>query len=110
MTDKTKYLTVSLFLAATLIYGAVIYYSTLVYIKDYIYGTYIEIAGSLFPFAGTFTILDNREYKKYDNIFSALPRDITHAGNILIYRAREALTLDELAPEVIRFTDYFNEQ
>ncbi len=110
MTDRTKFLIVSFFAAATLTYGVIIYYSTLVYIKDYIYGTYLDIAGSLFPFAGTFTVVDNREYKKYENIFSGLPRNILHAGDILIYRAPAASTLDELAPEMIRFTDYFNEQ
>ena len=109
MTVKFKNLIVYVFTAATLAYGSVLYYSTLVYIKDYLYGLYIDVAESLFPFANTYTIVDNRDYKKYVKTFSRLPGGFIYAGSLLICRTQQTLTLDELVPEVIPYTDYFSE-
>src|SRR3990172_1893064 len=109
MNDKFKYLIVSLFCAATLSYGIMKYHAELAYLKDYIYGTYLELAETFFPLPENFTIINNRAYKKYVKTFTHLPRGSVHAGGIVLYQVHGTRDLDELAPDLIRYSEYYSE-
>lgn len=109
MTDKLRYLIAALFGAATLAYGIMLHYSTIAYYKDYLHGTFIDLVESFFPFTNTYTIVNHRGYKKYIKTYARLPREFIHAGNVLIFRAKEDTVLNGLVPEMIPFTDYFRE-
>ncbi len=109
MNSTFKYLILSACAAATVSYGVVKYWATLSYYKDYLHGAYLELAETLLPAHPRVTIIDNREYKKYARLFGLTPRGLIHAGSLLLYQTKGAAGLDDLAPDLIRYTGYLSE-
>ena len=108
MKERHRYLIVSIFAAATLSYGAMLYQNAIFFWRDSVYGAYIELADTVFPFGATngTTIVSDSRYKRYVPEYRDLPPGFIHAGGLLLFAAGVESDLDDVAAEAMRYTGY----
>ncbi|MCU0848983.1 MAG: putative glycoside hydrolase [Spirochaetes bacterium] len=107
MNDQIKKLVITAFTLAALIFAVGANYYRILYMADWVRSYCIEIVERLLPRMDTFTTIDPDRFRRFIFTYENFPGSFSHSGGLLVCRPEKDVDLDDLAENMIGYTDYY---